>query len=89
MLCNSSWERRVRICERNNSADAKVSEEGWRGGTPGTGVEIPLQPVEFYSAADMYPAAHGGLHATADGYAMKEATAHGELHAQPGSWQEL
>jgi len=36
----------VRICERNNSADTKVSEEGEGGGAPGTGAEISLQPVE-------------------------------------------
>ncbi|GAB0183352.1 acid sphingomyelinase-like phosphodiesterase 3b [Grus japonensis] len=33
-------ERGVRRCERHNSADSKVSEEG---GAPGTGAEIPLQ----------------------------------------------
>jgi len=38
--------RGVRICYRNNSADTKVSEEGGGGGAPGTGEEIPLQPVE-------------------------------------------
>ncbi|GAB0207995.1 acid sphingomyelinase-like phosphodiesterase 3b [Grus japonensis] len=37
-------ERGVRICERNNSADTKVSEGGG-GGTPGTGAEIPLQQM--------------------------------------------
>ena len=35
----------MRICERNNSADTKVSEEGGGGGAPGAGAEIPLQPV--------------------------------------------
>lgn len=37
----------MRICERNNSADPKVSGgEGWGGGGgPGTGVEIPLKTV--------------------------------------------
>ncbi|GAB0183808.1 AN1-type zinc finger protein 5-like [Grus japonensis] len=43
---NSSWERGVRTCERNNSADTQVSEEGGGGGAPGTGAEIPLQPLE-------------------------------------------
>ena len=38
-------ERGVGICERNNLADTKVSEEGQGGGTPGTRAEIPLQPV--------------------------------------------
>jgi len=35
----------MRLCERNNSADTKVSEEGEGGCTPGAGAEIPLQPV--------------------------------------------
>jgi len=39
-------DRGVRIHERNNSADTKVSGEGGEGGAPGTGEEIPLQPVE-------------------------------------------
>ncbi|GAB0207086.1 hypothetical protein GRJ2_003174200 [Grus japonensis] len=39
-------ERGVRTCERNNSADTKVSEEGRGGGAPGIGGEIPLQPME-------------------------------------------
>ncbi|GAB0176471.1 hypothetical protein GRJ2_000112300 [Grus japonensis] len=39
-------ERGVRRCERNNPADTKVSEEGGRGGAPGTKAEIPLQPIE-------------------------------------------
>ena len=39
-------ERGVRICERNNSADTKVREEGGGGGAPGSRAEIPLQPVE-------------------------------------------
>ncbi|KAK0670590.1 PSIP1 protein, partial [Pygoscelis papua] len=30
---------------RNNSADTKISEEGGGGDAPGTGAEIPLQPV--------------------------------------------
>ncbi|GAB0192682.1 hypothetical protein GRJ2_001733500 [Grus japonensis] len=42
----SSCERGRRKCERNNSADTKVSAEGGAGGAPGTGAEIPLQPVE-------------------------------------------
>jgi len=36
----------VRLRERNNSAETKVSEEGGGGGAPGTGADIfPLQPV--------------------------------------------
>ncbi|KAK4830527.1 hypothetical protein QYF61_011506 [Mycteria americana] len=38
-------DRGVRICERNNSADTKISEEGGGGGASGTRAEIPLQPV--------------------------------------------
>jgi len=34
------------MCERDNSADTKVSEEARGGGMPGAGSEIPLQPVE-------------------------------------------
>ncbi|GAB0207707.1 hypothetical protein GRJ2_003236400 [Grus japonensis] len=36
-------ERGVRICERNNYADTKVSAEG---DAPGASGEIPLQPME-------------------------------------------
>jgi len=37
----------VRICERNNSTDTKISEEGGREReiAPRAGAEIPLQPV--------------------------------------------
>ena len=35
MLCNSSWKKGVRICERNSPADTKVREEGGGGGAPG------------------------------------------------------
>ena len=35
----------MRKCERNNSADTKVSEEGGGGGAPGARAEIPLQPM--------------------------------------------
>ena len=38
-------ERGGRICERNNPADTKVSEEGGGGDASGGGAEIPLQPV--------------------------------------------
>ena len=36
----------MRISERNNPADTKVSAEGGRGGAPGAAAEIPLQPME-------------------------------------------
>ncbi|GAB0180767.1 E3 ubiquitin-protein ligase MARCHF3 [Grus japonensis] len=47
--------RGVRRCERNNSADTKVSEEGGAGGAPGTGAEIPLQPLEKTMARQAVP----------------------------------
>ena len=36
----------MRICKRNNSADAQVSKEGGGGGATGTGAAIPLQSME-------------------------------------------
>ena len=36
----------MKICQRNNSADTKVSEEGGGGGAPGTGAGISVQPLE-------------------------------------------
>ncbi|GAB0183375.1 hypothetical protein GRJ2_000802800 [Grus japonensis] len=65
----SSHKRRVRRCERNNSADTKVCEEGGAGGAPGARAEIPLQqpmgknlvrqavplqPMEVHSGADTH-----------------------------------
>ena len=62
-------ERGVRRCERNNSADTKVSEEGGGEGTQDVGAEsfplqlmmkttvrqvVPLQPMEVHSGADVY-----------------------------------
>jgi len=50
--------------KRNNSADTKVSEEGGGEATPGSGAEIPLQPVEqtvVRQAVPLQPmAVHGG-----------------------------
>jgi len=43
------------ICERNNSADTKVSEEGGAADAPGTGAEIPLQPVEKIKVRQAVP----------------------------------
>jgi len=45
MLPSNTWKRGVRICERTNSADTKVSGEGGGRGAPGAGAGIPLQPV--------------------------------------------
>jgi len=56
----------VRICERNNSADSKVSEEGEGGGAPGARAEIsPAAHGEDHcevgcAPAARAPAAHGG-----------------------------
>ena len=68
LLHNCSRERRVRIYERNNSADTKVREEGGGGGAPGARAElllqpmvktmvrqaVRLQPMEVHSAADIH-----------------------------------
>jgi len=57
-----------RLCERNNSVDTKVSEEGGGGGASGTQAEsplkpmvktmlkqaVPLQPVEVHCGADIH-----------------------------------
>ncbi|CAM9264808.1 unnamed protein product, partial [Bubo scandiacus] len=43
LLQNTSQERAVRICERNYSADIKISEKGGAGGAPGTRAQI--QPL--------------------------------------------
>ncbi|GAB0190707.1 EH domain-containing protein 4 [Grus japonensis] len=94
-------ERGVRRCERNSPADTQVSEGGG-GGAPGTGAEIPLQPVvkamvkqavplqpmEVDGGAEIPPAAHGGPHAGAGG-CLKEAVTLWEARAGAGSWQDL
>jgi len=36
----------VGLCERNYSADTKISEEGGGGGAPAAGGEIPLQAMK-------------------------------------------
>ncbi|KAJ7400526.1 hypothetical protein BTVI_104633 [Pitangus sulphuratus] len=58
-------EREVRICERNNSADPKVSEDGGGGGAPGIREDaahdedcgeaaVPLQPMEAHCGAQIH-----------------------------------
>ena len=42
--CNSVLRRGVRIWQRNNSTDTKVSEEGGGGGVADIRAEIPLHP---------------------------------------------
>jgi len=59
----------VRLCERNNSADTKVTEEGGGGGAPDAGAEslplqlmmktmvrqvVPLQSVDVHGGADIH-----------------------------------
>jgi len=62
--------REMRRCERNNSADTKVSEEGgWGGGDQNVGAEtlplklmlktmvrqvVPLQSMEVHGGADLH-----------------------------------
>jgi len=64
ILCveNSSVERGVRLCGRNDSADTKVSEEGGgRRCSRCRSKEFSLAPLgEDYSEAGCPPAAHGG-----------------------------
>ena len=59
-------ERGVRRCERNNSADTKVSEEGGGGGAPGAGAEIPLQPVVKTMVRQAVPLQPMEVHGGAD-----------------------
>ena len=59
-------ERGLRICERNNSADTKVSEEGGGGGAPGAGAEIPLQPVGKTMVRQAVPLQPMEVHGGAD-----------------------
>jgi len=56
----------VRICERNNSADTKVSAEGGGRGAPGAGAEIPLQPVEQTMVRQAVPLQPMEVHGGAD-----------------------
>ncbi|XP_075356581.1 uncharacterized protein LOC142409205 [Mycteria americana] len=59
-------ERGVRICERNNSADTKGSEEGGAGGAPGAGAEIPLQPMVKTMVRQAVPLKPMEVHGGAD-----------------------
>ncbi|GAB0204295.1 EH domain-containing protein 4 [Grus japonensis] len=102
--CATTASRGVRICERNNSADTKVSEEGGGGGAPGAGVEIPLQPMEVEEHGEAVcslaahggpwwsrdsPAARGEPHAGAGGCALKEAVTPWEARAGVAYRQDL
>ncbi|GAB0182705.1 acid sphingomyelinase-like phosphodiesterase 3b [Grus japonensis] len=59
-------ERGVRRCERNNSIDNQVSAEGGAGGAPGTGAEIPLQPMEKTMVRQIVPLQPMDVHGGAD-----------------------
>ena len=59
-------ERGMRICERNNSADTKVSEEGGGGGAPGARAEIPLQPMGKTMVRQAVPLQPMEVHGGAD-----------------------
>jgi len=54
-------ERGLKICERNSSADTKVSEEGQRGGAPGA-----LQPMEKIMVRQAVPLQSMKVHGEAD-----------------------
>ena len=56
----------MRICERNSSADTKVSEEGEGGGAPGAGAEIPLQPMVKTMVRQAVPLQPMEVHGGAD-----------------------
>ena len=54
----------MKICERNNSADTKVSEEGAREDAPVARAEVPLQPTDKTVVRQVVPLqpmeVHGG-----------------------------
>ena len=56
----------MRTCERKNSADTKVREEGRGGGGPGTGAEIHLQPVVKTMVRQAVPLQPMEVHGGAD-----------------------
>jgi len=56
----------VRLYERNNSADTKVSDEAGGGGAPGTGAELPLQPMEKTTVRQAVPLQPTEVHCGAD-----------------------
>jgi len=63
---HSAIEARVRLYERNNSADAKPSEEGGEGDSPGTTAEISLQPIEKTMVSQAVPLQHMDVHSRVD-----------------------
>ena len=83
MLRSGSLERRVRLCERSNSADSKVSEEGLEGGAPSTVAEIfsPAAHDEDHGEAGCPSAAHGG-----PWWSRYPPVAHGRPHTGTGGY---
>jgi len=61
----------MRKCERTNSTDTKVSEEGGERGAPGTGAEVLLQSMENTMVRQVVPPQPMEVQAGAD------------LHLQP------
>jgi len=61
----------MRICERNNPTDTKVSKEREGGGARDAGAEIPLQLVEKTMVRQAVPLKPMEIHSGAD------------LHLQP------
>ena len=61
----------MRLCERNNSADIKVSEKAEGGEAPGTAAEIPLQTVEKTMVRQAVPLQPTEVHSG------------GDIHVQP------
>jgi len=59
-------ERGVRTCERNNSADTEVGEEGGRGDVPDAGAGIPLQPLMKTMVRQAVPLQPMEVHSEAD-----------------------
>lgn len=54
------------MCERNSSADVKVSEEGDRGRASGTGADIPLQLMVKTMARQTFPLKRMGVNGGPD-----------------------
>ena len=70
---NGSRRKEREHVRENNPADTKVSEEGGGGDAPGTGAEIPLQPVVGKTMVrQAVPLQRREVHGGAD------------LHLQPG-----
>ncbi|RMC07704.1 hypothetical protein DUI87_17181 [Hirundo rustica rustica] len=50
LLCHSSQEGGVRICERNTG----MSKGDWGGGAAAAGTETPLQPMDTHGGPDIH-----------------------------------